>query len=187
MDLIASKAFAVLKDKGVDRLYHANSVTTSCQFLRRAALLSRGFCERAALPQTAQASDDIDAREGLLFDIFTDSVDIHHRASRANVYGPVLFVLDREKLQKLNTGRIWITKTNPINWDKVRKRSERWFESIEEVKADFTVGTFDHMVVFRHSGGELPIDDSLEKIVLDDPELVVAKNGLDYWSWLTVP
>lgn len=182
MDLIASKAFRILNDKGVDRLYHANSVTTSCQFLRRAALLSRGFCQRSGFPQTPQASDDIDTKQGLWFDVFTNSVDIHERASRANAYGPVLFVLELEKLRTSYTGRIWVTKSNPIAWDQVRIREDRWFSSLEELEHNFVPGTFDQMIVFRHAGGELPIESSLEKIVLDDPDWNFGKEDLNYWS-----
>lgn len=179
MDLPPTKTFATLKAAGVKHLHHANSVITSCQFLRRGALLSRGSIERHKLYQTAQKSDEDDQKFGLWYDVFTDSVDIHQRASQANLYGPVLFVLDLAVVEAENEGRIWITKTNPIYWAK-KKRAERWFASTEEVKSTFTYGSFGQMIVFRHGGGEIPIRKSLKKIILDDPK--VKAGELDYWS-----
>jgi hypothetical protein len=54
-------------------LYHANSVITSCQFLKHKALLSRGSVDRLELAQTDQYSDGDDKRYSLWFDVFTDS------------------------------------------------------------------------------------------------------------------
>jgi len=48
---------------------------------------------------------------------------------------------------------------------------------------DFAVkGRFDQIIVFRHSGGELPFKDFLKEIILDDPEITRKKDGLDYFS-----
>lgn len=101
MELPSKPVYEVLAAAGVESIYHANSVITSCQFLRNRALLSRGTVERRGLYQTAQGSDDIDKRFGIWFDVFTDSVDIHDRAKRANLYGPALFVLDSELIAKV--------------------------------------------------------------------------------------
>jgi len=60
MELPANRVYQILQDKGIRYLYHANSVLTSCQFLRAGALLSRGTIERRELYQTDQSSDDID-------------------------------------------------------------------------------------------------------------------------------
>jgi len=179
MDLPSKKVFSVLQANRVEYLYHANSVITSCQFLRNGALLSRGSVARKRLYQTPQKSDDDDKAFGLWFDVFTDSVDIHKRASQANFYGPVLFVI---RLADLGyTGRIWVTKLNPIKWEG-KPRHDKWFSSVQELQNEFSAGRFDEMVVFRHCGGELPIKKCLAKIILDDPRLETSKRRIDYFS-----
>lgn len=178
MDLPPLKTIGILKAGGVTHLHHANSVITACQFLRRGALLSRGTAERYKLYQTPQDSDDDDQYLGLWYDVFSDSVDIHQRASRVNVYGPVLLVLDIEKIEASYIGRLWVTKTNPLYWRKTS--AERWFKSTDELRKEFSYGDFGQMLVFRHVGGELPIRNALVEIILDDPKL--ESGGIDLWS-----
>ena len=43
-------------------------------------------------------------------------------------------------------------------------------------------GRFDQMIVFRHSGGELPIDKYLKEVILDDPRLSAGRSRVDYYS-----
>lgn len=181
MDLPSKKVFEALLKKGVDKLHHANSVLTSCQFLRQNAFLSRGTVERRKLFQTTQSSDADDRKFNVWFDVFTDSVDIHARSGRPNVYGPVLFIINVEALRKTWTGRIWITKANPIRWSGLSEE-ERWFRSIEEIEADFQYGTFEQMIVFRHCGGELPFKDAVTEIILDDPKIRTPKNDVELYS-----
>jgi hypothetical protein len=76
--------YRVLQAKGVNTLHHANSVTTSCTFLRIGGLASRGYVEDRHLAQTPQYSDDGDKQLGLWYHVFTDGVDIHARARRRN-------------------------------------------------------------------------------------------------------
>ncbi len=184
MEIPSRRVFEILKDKGIEYIHHANSVITSCQFLRKQSLMSRGTIDRAGLFQTEQKSDRIDKNLGIWFDIFADSVDIHDRAKRANLYGPVLFELDVELIANAYTGRVWITKCNPTKWDRNRKPEKRWFSSAEDLEENFRDGTFDHTIVFRHCGGELPIKKYLNKIILDDPMLVLEtkKYDIDYFS-----
>ena len=183
MDLPSAQVIDILAAKGVEQIHHANSVLTSSQFLRKASLLSRGTVARRRLFQTPQKSDELDRKFSLWFDVFTDSVDIHDRARTANLYGPVLFVLGLEQLRKMYKGRLWVTKLNPTKCED-KKDDHRWFRSIGELKERFTVGTFDQMVVFRHSGGELPIKSCLTKIILDDPHHTynAAGKGSDVFS-----
>jgi hypothetical protein len=181
MDLPSKKVFDILLDKGIRYLHHANSVVTSCQFLLNNALLSRGTIERRRLFQTPQSSDEQDRKYNVWFDIFTDSVDIHDRARRPNVYGPVLFVFNIEALRESWVGRIWITKCNPTKWAGLPD-DERWFRSLREVERDFKRGTFDQMIVFRHCGGELPFKGSVTEIVLDDPQMRTKKSDVELYS-----
>lgn len=180
MDIPSKHVFQVLQEKGINALHHANSVVTACQFLRSKSLMSRGTVERLGVKQTPQSSDTIDKRYGIWFDVFADSVDIHGRAKRANAYGPVMFVVDSSIIEKTYTGRVWVTKLNPTKWaDKAYK--ERWFQNKDDLEAGLVKGTFDQMIVFRHSGGELPFKSYLTKLVVDDPE---QKNddGVDLFS-----
>jgi len=180
MDLPSSQVHKAFVNIGADFIHHANTVLTACQFLRERALLSRGTIERRGLLQTEQSSDGLDKKYGIWFDVFTDSVDIHKRASTENIYGPVLFVFDVGLIQKAYTGRVWVTKLNPTKWDGKTKR-QRWFQSKEDLKTNLTYGTFDHMIVFRHCGGELPFGKYLRKIILDDPGMK-TKDGVDLYS-----
>lgn len=168
MDIPSTHVFQELQEKGVGVIHHANSVITACQFLRSKSLMSRGTVERLGVKQTPQASDGTDKRYGVWFDVFSDSVDIHNRASRANAYGPVMFVVDSSIIEKTYTGRVWVTKLNPTKWAD-RSDKARWFQNKEDLQANFVKGTFDQMIVFRHSGGELPFKGYLQKLVVDDP------------------
>lgn len=181
MEIPSKTVYEVLKDKGIDEIFHANSVITSCQFLRTGALLSRGTIARDGLYQTAQTSDLDDQRFGIWFDVFADSDDIHHRAKNVNLYGPVLFVLDVELIARAYTGKVWITKLNPTKWSG-KTHEERWFISAKDLEDNFVKGRFDQMIVFRHCGGELPIQKYLKKVIMDDPRLVSKAQKVDYYS-----
>lgn len=180
MDIPSVHVFEVLSDKEVTELHHANSVATACQFIRSKSLLSRGSVDRLGLTQTPQKTDDADRRYSIWFDVFLDSVDIHKRASRANAYGPVLFVFDINIINKNGTGRIWVTKCNPTKWSG-KPDKERWFQGKDDLSEHFVKGRFDQMIVLRHCGGELPFGKHLKKIILDDPG-VKTEEGVDLYS-----
>lgn len=84
MDLLSVRVHEALVAKGVENIHHANTVLTACQFLRVKALLSRETVESRGLKQTPQHSDKLDKRNSIWFDVFTDLVDIHERASTEN-------------------------------------------------------------------------------------------------------
>ena len=170
MELNAKEVFEIFEEKGIESLNHANSVITSCQFLRYGALISRGIIERKKWRQTEQISDELDKEFSIWNDIFVDSVDIHDRANRANIYGPVLLKLDSKILKDQYVGNVWITKSNPIKWHETPYEN-RWFQSVDDLNENFAKGTFDQMIVFRHCGGELPITTYIKEITLDDPKI----------------
>lgn len=180
MHIPSSHVFEALTAAGVNHLHHANSVATACQFLRSRALLSRGTIERLGITQTTQDSDEIDRRYSIWFDVFMDSVDIHHRAKRANIYGPVLFVFEIGIIDKKGTGRLWVTKLNPTKWAN-KTEKQRWFQNKSDLEENFTFGDFDQMILARHCGGELPFKGTLIKIILDDPQHENG-NGVDTYS-----
>lgn len=181
VEIPSKTVYEVLKHNGVDEIFHANSVITSCQFLCKGALLSRGTVARSGLYQTAQKSDQTDQKFGIWFDVFADSDDIHHRAKKANVYGSVLFVLDVELIARAYTGKVWVTKFNPTKWND-KTQEERWFVSAKDLEDNFVKGRFDQMIIFRHCGGELPIQKYLKKLILDDPCLASKSSKIDYYS-----
>jgi hypothetical protein len=180
VDIPSKHVFDALSAEGVTKLHHANSVATACQFLRQKQLMSRGIVERMGMTQTPQDSDDVDRRYSVWFDVFLDSVDIHQRASRANVYGPVLFVFELTLIDRNRTGRIWVTKMNPTKWAG-KTDDQRWFQGKEDLQENFVRGTFDQMIVLRHCGGAIPFGSHLTKIVVDDPERR-TRDGLDVYS-----
>ena len=64
----------ILSQKGVNNLYHANTVETACTFLQNGGLLSRGAVEDLRLHQSPQETDDTDKLLDVYYDIFFDSV-----------------------------------------------------------------------------------------------------------------
>jgi len=181
MSIPAKHVYEVLEDKGVDYVYHANSVLTVCQFLNTGSIMSRGSVEQIDGYQTEQDSDEIDKRYGVWFDLFFDTVDIHSRASTANVYGPVLLCFNIDMILRLYTGRIWVTKLNPTKWAG-KSENQRWFQSKEDLEDNFISSEFDQMLVFRHCGGELTFKSYLDHILLDDPEMELRNQDIDYFS-----
>lgn len=181
MQISSKDVYRILKDNGIEFLYHANSVLTACHFLRSASLLSRGTVQRRGLTQTSQYSDSTDMRRSIWYDIFMDSVDIHNRIRTANAYGPVQFVISIDILESVYTGALWITKLNPTKWAG-KSHEQKWFLDKADLLKNFTVGQFDQMIVVRHCGGELDIRDFLIKIILDDPKLITTAEDVDIYS-----
>lgn len=171
MELNTLEVFKLLKAKGMNELFHANTVATSCGFLEKGALISRGSMERLGLKQTPQYTDSIDKYYSLWYDIFLDSSDIHYTIKDINQYGPVLFVIDLAILNNAANGNVWITKCNPTEWKNVEE-SKRWFVSLKDVEDNYSIGVFGYHLVFRHCGGELNIKEHLKEIVLDNPQML---------------
>lgn len=167
--------------RGARGLFHANSVLTACTFLANGALLSRHYVEHNKMNQTPQYSDGNDKEFGVYDDIFVDAVDYHHRISDRNKYGPVLFILDLEKvLSDKSLPGVRVLKKNPTKWSKGDKESERYFMSENEFDADYILGTFDMMFTFPHCS-TLPLKPYLQEIILDDPG-VVDGTKTDYFK-----
>lgn len=167
MELNAIRVLEVLRNKDVKHLHHANTVRTSCTFLRDGRLLARGVVEDRGLPQTPQKSDAKDKKYGVWCDVFLDGVDIHERAAWRCEYGPVLFVFDIEVLGTLTS--VWVTKTNPIRWKDGQSQSDRYFASVTELEESYQYGDFGKSIVLRNTAGMLGMKSFLEKILLDNP------------------
>lgn len=157
-----------LKNVGVDRFYHVNTVVTSLSFIKSGGLLSRQTAENMHIPQTAQETDETDKAFGIYNDIFFDSVDIHERASRPNDYGTVMFVYKTDVLDTLVDYDICITKDNPIRWDANMDYSDKYFTNLKDLSLYFRKGNFFQHITVKDISVPLPFD-YLEKIVIDDP------------------
>lgn len=174
------RVYEAISNVGVDTLQHASSVATACQFLRTNSLISRGTIERLGVKQTQRATDALDKKYSIWFDIFTGSVDIHNSANRHNAYGPVLFEIDAKIIKETDTGRVLVTKLSPAKWSGKSER-QRWFQNKQDLDENYVKGTFDQLIVFRHCGGELPLKHYLKRILLDDPGLT-NEDGVNFFD-----
>jgi hypothetical protein len=164
------EVLVVLRERGIERLYHANSVSTSCTFLRQGGLVSRGTAEANRWPQTPQYTDDVDRRYGIWFDVFVDSDDYHRRISNRNQYGPVSFALDTQFLQELPAGsEVHVTRANPTKWAPNQAYGDRYYADQAELRANLVKGTFDQMITLRIPAGILPFGQRLSEVLLDNP------------------
>lgn len=167
MELDARGVSAALRRQGVRLLYHANTVRTSCTLLSEGRLLSRGAVEDAGLAQTRQESDALDRRYGIWHDVFLDSVDIHYRARRRNLYGPVLFAFPVSILDGPEITSVWITRRNPIRWRPEETDEDRFYASVPEFAEEFQYGDFHkHMMIRNADSISL---ETVEAIVVDEP------------------
>jgi len=182
MEILPKRIYETLKDKGISSIYHPNSVIASCNFLKNRCIMSRGVVDKLGLFQTSQIPSQIGKNHGIWNDVFTDSADMHKQAGSANSHGPVLFELDIEIIKQTYSGKVWVTKSNPSKWETNTKHERRWFVSVNDLETYFSNGDSDHMIIFRHCGGKLPIHGHLKKIILDDPQLQTDTHQIDYFS-----
>lgn len=166
--------YKALKAKGINSLYHANTVATSCTFLRNGGLLSRGAVEHKQLFQTTQDSDDIDKKFNVWNDIFLDSIDLHGLFPRQNHYGPVLFKINVDILNYELLPPIWITRDNPTRWE---VNEDHYFETFEEFDEAYDLGNYREMITLRNTFDPLPFVPYLEEIIVDDPQLKLKSDG----------
>jgi|APMI01.1.fsa_nt_gi hypothetical protein len=171
--MTGQEIYEVLVAKGVERIFHANSVKTSVSQLRLGGLASRQLVEHNRLSQTNQYTDFLDRRLGIWNDIFLDTVDIHSQISDRNKYGPVLFEFSVEVLRNLPAlSRVLITRSNPSKWQDEASEADCYFLSKFELDRGFRVGNFDHMLVVRTQSGIVPFADFLQRIILDEPKVI---------------
>ena len=158
----------VLINKGIDRLYHANSVRTAITFLENGGLLSREAVEERGLFQTRQFSDDTDKELNIFNDIFLDSADIHEAASNLNKYGPILFVYSIDLIDDLPENVIKITKSNPIYWNAAMHEDEKYFTTLDELNASYMKQQFGQHFTIIEQNDPLPFT-HLREIIIDNP------------------
>ncbi len=138
-------------------LFHANSVSTSIDFIKKGFIYSRQYGESFRTGQTSQRSDSLDQVFGIYNDIFFDNSDIAYRLHKYNVYGPVVFVFDIDSLKDQD---VRITKCNPIRLDP-DKDSYRslFFTSTDEIR-EAVVNESDNMAFFKDFGHHVTLFDT---------------------------
>lgn len=155
-------------EKEILALYHANTVSTSITYFQNNGLMSRGAVEKHRLLQTLQSSDAADKVLNVWNDVFIDTSDLHTFFGRENHYGPILFELDRE-LIKNEEFEIWITKNNPIYWQKEFTDEERYFVSVDELREKWdTIERQRKMITIRNNSNPI-LFDYVRKVIVDDP------------------
>ncbi|MES9971288.1 MAG: hypothetical protein ABW092_14745 [Candidatus Thiodiazotropha sp.] len=182
MEILPKRIYEILKGKGVTSILHANSVENSSLFLRNRCLMSREAIEKLNTLNTSTKAKHSGINYSIWNDIFTDSVDRHKQSNNIHDHGPALLKIDIEIIKNTYTGKVWVTKSNPVNWDANTHHERKWFVSANDLEDNFSYGSFDHMIVFRHCAGKLPIQGYLNKVVLDDPKLKTDKYQIDYFS-----
>jgi hypothetical protein len=98
-DLDKNKLFEIFQEKGIENLFHANTVGTSISFLKEKALLSRKYVADNELFQTEQYSDAKDIKFNIWDGVFLDAMDIHTEFRKRNLYGPFLFSFNLDILK----------------------------------------------------------------------------------------
>lgn len=177
MKLNNTELHALFIEKGVTRLFHANTVSTSITFIQQNGLLSRGGVESKGLFQTPQSSDEIDKRFNIWNDVFIDTVDLHGYFPRQNLYGPVSFQFSIDFLL-YEDYNVWITKDNPIYWSDAMTDENKYFQSVEELRANWDLYQRQKKMVTIRNMNEPVLFDYLIEVVVDDPRVNIGERIL---------
>lgn len=175
--LSAKALYAIFKEKGVENLYHANTVQTSLTFIDKRALLSRAYVANNGLIQTPQKSDNEDKVYNVWDDVFLDGIDLHNKYSRANKYGPILFVLKIDLLTSQYISEVLIPKNNPWYWKPNENWDDRYYSNIEDVKRDYLTGkSLDSRIMFTFRSPEttIKLNKYLKHIIIDKPKIFIS-------------
>jgi len=170
------EVYQILKDKKINFLHHANTLSTSLTFIENRALLSRYYVEQNNLYQTPQKSDLEDKKYNVWDYIFLDGEDLHIRYNRANKYGPILFRFNIEMLVSPSIRAIQVTKSNPWYWKDNTPISEKFYSSTEELKNDYLTGKkLDSQIMFliKSPEKEIKLNKFLHSIDIDIPKLII--------------
>lgn len=141
--------YQILKEKNVEYLYHANTVLTAKTFIQQRCLLSRHQVETDNLLQSPQKSDPEDKKYNVWDAIFLDGADLHVKYSQPNFYGPVLFKIKLDMLISPSFEKVYVTKSNPMCWRDDTKMEDKYYSSLDQVKADYLTGSkLDSQIMF---------------------------------------
>ncbi len=172
MKLNNRELYELFEEKGVKKLFHANTVATSITFLEEGGLLSRDWIERNERYQTPQSSDDIDKIFDVFDDVFIDTADLHKHFSRQNHYGPVLFQFGLDLLLDESL-EFWVTKDNPIYWVKNSDPSDYYFKNVRELSSKWDAYQKQRKMLTIRKPNKPILFNYLEEIVLDNPKVLI--------------
>lgn len=169
------KIHEILKAKGIESLYHANTILTSLTFIQQRALLTRGHVEKNGLYQTEQKSDSDDKKFDVWDDAFLDAIDLHKKYRRANLYGPALFVMKLDLLLAPELPKLLVTRNNPWFWKNEQAWKERYYDSEDGINNDYLCGKLDSRIMFtlRSPGNFIKLNKYLKEIILDKPKIYI--------------
>lgn len=174
------KLYDLLVSKGITNFYHANTVATAITFIQQGGLLSRGDVSRLNLYQTSQSSDEKDKEFDVWDDVFIDTVDLHGLFPRQNLYGSVLFKFNLNFLINVNSDLdIWVTKNNPIYWDRNFSINEKYFCDTDELSENWDFYQTQRKMFTIRKASRAVLFESLESIILDNPGVVITKGAID--------
>ena len=174
--LSGKSIYSILKEKEIEYLYHANTLSTSVTFIENKALLSRHYVESKGLFQTEQKSDSEDIKYDVWNHVFLDGADLHKKYKRANKYGPILFRLKLEILTSPSIKNVFVTKSNPWYWKDNTSINDKFYSNFEDVKKDYlTEKKLDSQIMFtlRNPENNIKLNKYLHSIGLDKPKLLV--------------
>ena len=174
MKLDNNQLYKFFLEKGINKLFHANTVTTSISFILKGGLLSRGSIENSGLPQTPQKSDSIDKEYNVWNDIFLDTTDLHSHFNRQNYYGPVLFQFSSIFIIEENH-EIWITKKNPTEWSPQMTDEEKYFTSVDEIREEWNKHPLQKKMITIRNIKEPLSWKYLESVLVDNPNVEYNK------------
>lgn len=177
MDLDNRELYKLLLDKGITHLNHANTVGTSITFIQQGGLLSREAVQKRLLYQTPQYSDNKDKVYNIWSDIFLDTLDLHQHFGRQNHYGPVLFRISADFLLTSKL-KIWITKDNPVRWNRTMGNSEKYFRNVKEVAKTWEDYRPERRMITIRGISRPALFNYLSEIIIDDPNLLVDEVNL---------
>lgn len=181
MKLNNKELYDLLIEKGIHHLYHANTVRTSRTYIEQGGLLSRGAVETKGLHQTRQSSDEIDKIFDVWNDVFLDTVDLHTYFNRQNYYGPVLFKLTTNFLSDMDLD-VWVTKDNPINWNKETTSENKYFSSVAELKENWDAYARQRKMTTIKNNAEPILFDYVEEIIIDNPAVKNPTTDLVFFN-----
>jgi hypothetical protein len=160
----------LLKKRGVEFLYHANTMKTSLTFIREKALLSRKFVEENNLTQTPQFTDALDKEFRIWDSVFLDGTDLHKKFRKRNKYGPILFLLDLSLLADEIFFLIKVTQTNPSYW---KTTDKHYFSTVSEIDEKYLSGESyqdgQTMFLFDKAEKKISLQRYCKKIIIDNP------------------
>jgi hypothetical protein len=176
-DLNKQELFDILKSKGIENLYHANTVSTSITFLNEKKLLSRKYVSEKGLFQTSQYSDEKDRVFEIWDDIFLDAMDIHAEFRRPNKYGPFLFSFNVDLIKSDDVKNVRITRLNPVHWKSNQTEKDWYYSDLDEFNDKYKKGNKSRdvgsMIILKDLDGKFPLRPHLNRLILDNPNLIV--------------